>query len=245
MKFRWCRLFLWHMLAASWSDRWGGDLLVKKVYNHKNMRSYGKCKEKSQKEDTSVKYDEEREKEDISVKYEREREKEKLIEKYDISGNYTVEAAFIVPMILGIVFAIMYMLFLLHDKVILQENLRTAVLSIAQSENVSAGDVSADGLAEKIGKSAESSLGKKVKNGTGYKELVSKNLIVLKVKNADCNVGTKYVTAKANAIAKMDIPVIAYFMKKKNKICLKTRCLKLKPESMLRRKSESVQKNAK
>ncbi len=241
---------------------------MKKVYNHKNMRSYGKCKEKSEKEDvpvkyervsekedtsvkydeksekedvsvkydeksgkedvsvkydeksekenTSVKYDEESEKEDVSVKYERGSEKEKLIEKYEISGNYTVEAAFIVPMILGIVFAIMYMLFLLHDKVILQENLRTAVLSIAQNENVSDG-----------------------------KKLVSKNLIVLKVKNADCNVGTKYVTAKANAVAKMDIPVIAYFMKKKNKIYLKTRCLKLKPESMLRRKSESMRKNEK
>lgn len=199
-------------------------MLGKRVYNHKNMRSYEKCKEKSEKEEAVVKYEE-------------VGEKEKVIKKYDISGNYTVEAAFIVPMILGIVFAVMYMLFFLHDKVVLQENLRTVVLSIAQNENVSAGNVDADSLAEKIGKSAESSLGKKVKNGIGYKELVSKNLIVLKVKNADCNVGVKYVTAKANAVAKMDIPVIAYFMKKKNKICLKTRCLKLKPESMLRRKN--------
>ena len=31
--------------------------------------------------------------------------------------------------------------------------------------------------------------------------------------------------------------MLAYFMKKKNKICLKTRCLKLKPESMLWRKN--------
>ena len=163
--------------------------------------------------------------------------KRKMIKKYDISGNYTVEAAFIVPMILGIVFAIMYMLFFLHDKVVLQENLRTVVLSAAQNENVSGRNVVTDNLAEKIEKSAESSLGKKVNTVTGYKEKVSKNLIVLKVKNADCNVGIKYVTAKANAVANMNIPVIAYFMKKKNKICLKTRCLKLKPESMLWRKN--------
>ena len=119
----------------------------------------------------------------------------------------------------------------------MQENLRTVVLSAAQNENVSGRNVVTDNLAEKIEKSAESSLGKKVNTVTGYKEQVSKNLIVLKVKNADCNVGIKYVTAKANAVANMNIPVIAYFMKKKNKICLKTRCLKLKPESMLWRKN--------
>lgn len=193
-------------------------------YNNKNMRSYKKCKDANQKEDTSVEYEE-------------VGKKRKMVKKYDISGNYTVEAAFIVPMILGIVFAIMYMLFFLHDKVVLQENLRTVVLSAAQNENVSGRNVVTDNLAEKIEKGAESSLGKKGNTVTGYKEQVSKNLIVLKVKNAGCNVGIKYVTAKANAVANMNIPVIAYFMKKKNKICLKTRCLKLKPESMLWRKN--------
>ena len=186
------------------------------------MRSYKKCKDANQKEDTSVEYEE-------------VGKKRKMVKKYDISGNYTVEAAFIVPMILGIVFAIMYMLFFLHDKVVLQENLRTVVLSVAQNENVSGGNVVIDNLTERIEKGAESSLGKKGNTVTGYKEQVSKNLIVLKVKNADCNVGIKYVTAKANAVANMNIPVIAYFMKKKNKICLKTRCLK--PESMLWRKN--------
>ena len=86
-----------------------------------------------------------------------------MIKKYDISGNYTVEAAFIVPMILGIVFAIMYMLFFLHDKVVLQENLRTVVLSVAQSENVSGGNVVIDNLTERIEKGAESSVRKKRK----------------------------------------------------------------------------------
>ena len=209
-----------------------------KDVNQKEDTSVEKCKDANQKEDTSVeKCKDVNQKEDTSVEYEEVGKKRKMVKKYDISGNYTVEAAFIVPMILGIVFAIMYMLFFLHDKVVLQENLRTVVLSATQNENVSGRNVVTDNLAEKIEKSAESSLGKKVNTVTGYKEQVSKNLIVLKVKNADCNVGIKYVTAKANAVANMNIPVIAYFMKKKNKICLKTRCLKLKPESMLWRKN--------
>ena len=41
--------------------------------------------------------------------------------RYEISANYTVEAAFVVPIILGMIFSMIYMLFVLHDKVILHE----------------------------------------------------------------------------------------------------------------------------
>ena len=52
--------------------------------------------------------------------------------RYRVSANYTIEAAFIVPMILGIIFAMIYMLFFLHDKVILQENIRYSVICLAE-----------------------------------------------------------------------------------------------------------------
>ncbi|MBU5477926.1 hypothetical protein KQI69_01770 [Eubacterium sp. MSJ-13] len=59
--------------------------------------------------------------------------------RYRISANYTVEAAFIVPMILGIIFAMIYMLFFLHDRVILQENLRCSLIC---EEKINKKDVS-------------------------------------------------------------------------------------------------------
>ena len=51
-------------------------------------------------------------------------------------GSYTVEAAFIVPIILGIAFVIMYVLFLLHDKAMLQANLDNVIFLLAEGEEI-------------------------------------------------------------------------------------------------------------
>lgn len=45
-----------------------------------------------------------------------------------VRGSYTVEAAFIVPIVLGILFAIMYVVFFEHDKLVLQSNVRDGIL---------------------------------------------------------------------------------------------------------------------
>ena len=47
-------------------------------------------------------------------------------------GSLTVEATFVVPILLGIVFAVMYLLFLFHDRVVLQENAYRALCSMAE-----------------------------------------------------------------------------------------------------------------
>lgn len=54
--------------------------------------------------------------------------------RYEISANYTVEAAFVVPIILGMIFSMIYMLFVLHDKVILHENIRYNVICIYEND---------------------------------------------------------------------------------------------------------------
>ena len=54
--------------------------------------------------------------------------------RYEISANYTVEAAFVVPIILGMIFSMIYMLFVLHDKVILHENIRYNVICIDEND---------------------------------------------------------------------------------------------------------------
>ncbi len=44
-------------------------------------------------------------------------------------GSYTVEAAFIVPLIMGIVFAWMFVMFYLHDRVIMKGMLQDVVMA--------------------------------------------------------------------------------------------------------------------
>lgn len=49
-------------------------------------------------------------------------------------GSYTLEAAFVVPIILGILFAMLYFLYYEHDKAILQGNLQESILGVASGE---------------------------------------------------------------------------------------------------------------
>lgn len=135
-----------------------------------------------------------------------------------ISGNYTVEAAFIVPMILGIVFAMIYMLFFLHDKVILHENLRTCVINLVEKDY--------EDDSEKTAKMVIT------------KKQISHNLIVYKIKKIKYNVGKIYISAEVDAVCKFNIPVITYFINSKKSVNFKTRYLKINPESMVRKKGD-------
>ena len=147
--------------------------------------------------------------------------------KYNMSANYTVEASFIVPIILGLIFAMIYMLFILHDKVILQENLQTEVICIADKEIKTAGDKTEN-------KKNVIAVNNKIIN----KKDIAKNMIILKVTNLTCNVGHFYITAEADTVSRLDIPVITYFMNRKKKISIKTRYLNIRPESMVRKRQQ-------
>lgn len=50
-----------------------------------------------------------------------------------VRGSYTVECAFIVPIVLGIIFALLYVLFYEHDKLVAQGNIRSGVLEYVTS----------------------------------------------------------------------------------------------------------------
>ncbi len=136
--------------------------------------------------------------------------------RYRVSANYTIEAAFIVPMILGIIFAMIYMLFFLHDKVILQENIRYSVICLAEGGESSKED------------------DKKIS-----KRDISKNLRVFNITNVKCDIGKIYIKVEVKAVSKIDIPVVGYFMKRTKKICLKTKYLKIKPDVMVRYRQKS------
>lgn len=162
--------------------------------------------------------------------------------RYEISANYTVEAAFVVPIILGMIFSMIYMLFVLHDKVILHENIRYNVICIDEN----------DGNYKKTSNektSYEKVMDKKISNDKNLsknnskkflsekimtKESVSRNLRIFRVTKLKCNVGKTYIKTEVKAVSKMDIPVIGYFMRKTKKICIKTKYLMVKPETMVR-----------
>ena len=136
---------------------------------------------------------------------------EKERHKYNISASYTVEASFIVPMILGLIFAMIYMLFFLHDRVVLHQNLQMGLIA-ANNKTVN------------------------------YKELnkknISKNMIILEVRDLSYNSGPMYITAQVKAVSKIDIPVITYFMDRKKIIRIKIRQLKIRPDSMVRKRQQ-------
>lgn len=144
------------------------------------------------------------------------------VKKHRISANYTVEAAFIVPMILGIIFAMIYMLFLLHDKAVLQADLRENVICIDENQKNS------------------SYVNKREKNRkTGYKNgisktEISKNLKIFKITNVKCDIGKLYIKAEVTAVSKIDVPVARHFMKKKRRISFKTKYLRVRPNTFVR-----------
>lgn len=60
-----------------------------------------------------------------------------------LGGSYTVEAAFLVPIILGIFFAWLFQLFYLHDQVIINGMLKEAVVGREETLSSSDGEVQA------------------------------------------------------------------------------------------------------
>lgn len=182
--------------------------------------------------------------------------------RYEISANYTVEAAFVVPIVLGMIFSMIYMLFILHDKVILHENIRYNVICIDENdgnykkisnEKTSYEKTSHEKAMDKKAMDKKASdkkaSDKKISNDKNLsknnskkflsekimtKESVSRNLRIFRVTKLKCNVGKTYIKTEVKAVSKMDIPVIGYFMRKTKKICIKTKYLMVKPETMVR-----------
>ena len=147
--------------------------------------------------------------------------------RYEISANYTVEAAFVVPIILGMIFSMIYMLFVLHDKVILHENIRYNVICIDENDGNYKKTSNEKTSYEKVMDKKASD--KKISNDKNLsknnlkkflsekimtKESVSRNLRIFRVTKLKCNVGKTYIKPEVKAVSKMDIPVMGYFMKK-------------------------------
>lgn len=137
--------------------------------------------------------------------------KDKLVlsRSFAVSGSYAVEAAFIVPVILGLVFAMIYMLYYLHDKAVLYSNMQTAVISAAEGR-------------------------KGYKDNKEWQEDMQHNMWMFKVTSGEISQSKLYIKSDVKAECRLDIPIIKYFMDNKQEIDIEDRYLAIHPEYMIR-----------
>lgn len=124
-----------------------------------------------------------------------------------LNGSYTVEAAFVVPLILGLVFVIFYTLFLVHDKAMLQANLDNVIFLLAEGEE----------------------MGKEE-----YELCLSQTLWFMDIQEIKITNKKAKVSGKVKAVANLEIPVLDYFMNGKQEITLSESYNKIQPEQIIR-----------
>lgn len=123
-------------------------------------------------------------------------------------GSYTVEAAFIIPIIIGLSFVIMYVLFIFHDMVILQANLDNVIFLIAE-EQISC-------------KEAD------------YNDNFKKSLWFMELGEIKMSENAMSVSGEITAKARVEIPVLSFFMDESQKFTLSESYSKVQPEQIKR-----------
>lgn len=121
-------------------------------------------------------------------------------------GSYTVEAAFVMPFVLGIVFTIWYTLFLLHDRAILQANLNNIVFMLAEEE-----------IAEEE-----------------YSSYLERGLWLMELKELHVKDGKLMVRGRVRGLADLKISVLKFFLQGRQEISLSEYYAKTHPEAVLR-----------
>jgi hypothetical protein len=127
--------------------------------------------------------------------------------KHGKNGSYTVEAAFIVPLALGIAFVILYTLFLLHDRVILQANLNNVLCRMAEE----------DGEGE-----------------TTYDSVLKQSLWCMEIKTEELSDGAFWIKGSVSAGASWEIPVLSVFIDKEQTVSLSESYGNVQPEEIIR-----------
>lgn len=133
-----------------------------------------------------------------------------------IKGSYTVEAAFIVPLILGLLFTIMYMVFFWHDKVMLQSNLQN-VLYLLNEQQISC-------------KKEE------------YDTYLEEYLWILEITNMEVSENTMAFRGEIYAETEVTIPVVSVFLSELPKVHISETCSKVQPEQIKRLKENKKEK---
>lgn len=133
------------------------------------------------------------------------------IEKVFLSGSFVVEAAFVVPIVLGIIFSMLYVLYIFHDSAVLYGNMHTAVVKVAEGTKTYSGN-------------------------SEWKEDMQKGLWIFKIKSGNISKDILYVKSDICADCSLDIPVIKYFMDGKQEVEFEDKYLVTSPCQALRLK---------
>lgn len=104
-----------------------------------------------------------------------------------------MEAAFVVPMVLGIIFALMYVLFWGHDKLVAYGNMRSGILKCAIN-------------------------GEELPEQSQWRSEIQSNLWMGKVVDGDISENALRVKGSAKIELQLQIPVLNIFMEDKQEI---------------------------
>lgn len=123
-------------------------------------------------------------------------------------GSFTVEASFVVPILLGILFVIMYLLFLFHDRIVVQENGCEALYAMVEGTLPAKGDI----------------MRTKVEDG----------LWAAQVKKVKVSKKGKAIKGTVVAQARWDIPVMTFFLNELQEISWSQEVSLVHPEEVMR-----------
>lgn len=134
-----------------------------------------------------------------------------LFSRLGLPGSYTVEASFIVPIVLGIIFAMIFMLFYLHDKVLLYSNIKEKTVEVVQEK-------------------------KSYSSCAMWQSDMQRELWMMDVDAGDISDKKIYVNASVSAVKKIKLPLISRYMDTDLKLTYKIKYMKVHPESVIRTK---------
>lgn len=139
----------------------------------------------------------------------------KLYDKNNLwmRGSYTVEAAFVVPVVLGIIFALMYVLFFEHDKLTAYGNVREGILECA---------INGEELPEQF----------------LWKKQIQSNLWMGEVTEGEIAQDALGIKGTAKIKLQLAIPVMHFFLNEKQEINCEETWEPLQPAQVLRWKEK-------
>lgn len=128
-----------------------------------------------------------------------------------VSASYTLEAAFVVPIILGILFALLYYLYYEHDQVLFRANLKQEVILLAKNQE----DLPKDKT---------------------WRKQLQENLWMAKVDGGSVRKTAMKIKGSGKAQMNLHIPVMEYFLAGQQEISWSYDCDFWQPEQIIRQK---------
>lgn len=122
------------------------------------------------------------------------------------NGSYTVEGAFVVPIVLGMAFLIIYTLFIVHDRAVLQANLDNIIFLLTEEEF----------------------------EGEEYNEFLAQGLWFTTLETVRITDGKIMVRGKVKGVSYMEIPFFSKLIKGKQEVSLSESYCKIQPELIIR-----------